>query len=128
MSAKISGVPNRLLGNYTKATAKLSDITSILCNLNILHSDHYFLNFAFIVRVIFDNVRRSNKPHSESFFTQRTTQPAIKIVAMACLRNNLKTSQCSMPNGSANFIYWPSLQPMNLFMHHEISMTFRNAH
>ena len=105
MSANISDAQYRPPVHRHEITTKLRAITSILHNLSILYSKHYLLNFAFNVGVTFDNVRRSNKSHNVSFLTQGTTLPAIKFVAMARLRNNLKTNQRSMPNGSANFIY-----------------------
>jgi len=105
MSANISDAQYRPPVHRHEITTKLRAITSILHNLSILYSKHYLLNFAFNVGVTFDNVRRSNKPHSVSCLTQGTTLPAIKFAAMARLRNDLKTNQRSMPNGSANFIY-----------------------
>ena len=119
-----SSVINRLLSNYAKARDQLSAKTSFRHNLRFIRSKQYLLTFAFNVRVIFDNVRRPNKPHSASFFTQKITLPAIQFVAMARFRNNLKTNQHLTPNSPAHFISQPQLRPINLFMFHVILMTF----
>jgi len=97
-------VINRSLSNYAKARDQLSAKTSIPHNLRSTRSKFYLLNFAFNIRVTFDNVRRPNKTHSASFFVQKITLHAIQFEAMARFRNNLKTNQHLTPNSPAHFI------------------------
>ena len=105
-----SSVINRLLSNYAKARDQLSAKTSIRHNLRFIRSKYYLLNFAVNVRVSFDNVRRPNKPHSASFFTQGTMLPAIKSAAMTRLRNNLKTNQRFKSNCTNNINQYSTIQ------------------